>query len=923
MANIQGTFKDIYDQETYTVTIEYPAGISHSITDPTEHSNNNLGEIYFSPDPVHITCDRSDLTQLIMISQAKLRLKTNDYLMDYILASTNRDIKVKIERTNSTVSESALGTVFYGYIDPLQFNQGLANKYEEVVINATDPLGILMDLTIDDLDVSPGDVISVLQLIKKIIARCFLDDSTAYTGLAAKLNSIQKIAYITVNTSVFFGDDPDDYMTLYDTLLELLKYTGIMISYEPKSKHVILSSLYSTSTVGYTTPWFDTKTDILDTSINMSVDDAYSQVRLTCEIEPTKSEISLVDDDWLYSDYRNYQKYMTELISLGEGSSAYNGFAELLTSANGQEATDYDGGYKIDNYCYVKRNDAWDFGPNSYITAMGGTDGENIKPMTNTDQSRVLKWLKDNPIKAAFVSFGRAPKVNKKNNSPVNNIDMKDYFVISICGHDDHTGNHNVQMCNVIQSNSPLCKYTGLSSTNLIPNDPSITNYIVISGKIVLNPLQPKTGLFWDNTYERSTNSYLLTKSFLNSSDGLFNWLALWHKTVGYDGNDDGAYYQHKWWKCTNPVNPSYTLTEETGIFGYLDNKSNEKLKYTYTSYDNNNDEISKLPILACQLKVGDKYCVERLDLGPSGEGKFQWMTMEQWNASPLYTKGYEKPYFTIGIDPAPDDNIVGHSFDIQSNIKYTMNVEGKGTAIPIKSSDKLNGVPEFTILGPINSMWNEIERIHPSFWRHTSWNDHKYWVLEMLDSILISDFKIEFESDNALVSTDMTTADNDLVYYSDTNPLYMTPLEDDIKICTPLTMDECLDYGIKYQISNSYVMTLDGEPFYGWIYDSQDNPIKNEQLLVDYLYKQYKEPAIIVDMNVDNGDVFGARLLDIDANLGISTLISIGILNMNINGASADNSAKDYYIMSIDWSPKTRSNNMKCREKLEYTIPS
>lgn len=49
------------------------------------------------------------------------------------------------------------------------------------------------------------------------------------------------------------------------------------------------------------------------------------------------------------------------------------------------------------------------------------------------------------------------------------------------------------------------------------------------------------------------------------------------------------------------------------------------------------------------------------------------------------------------------------------------MNLDAKGTAIPIKKSDALSGAVVFRILGPVNLTWNDITRRHPSFWRHTN----------------------------------------------------------------------------------------------------------------------------------------------------------------------------------------------------------
>ena len=56
------------------------------------------------------------------------------------------------------------------------------------------------------------------------------------------------------------------------------------------------------------------------------------------------------------------------------------------------------------------------------------------------------------------------------------------------------------------------------------------------------------------------------------------------------------------------------------------------------------------------------------------------------------------------------------------------MNLDAKGTAIPIKKSDALSGAVVFRILGPVNLTWNDITRRHPSFWRHTKWyNNTKF----------------------------------------------------------------------------------------------------------------------------------------------------------------------------------------------------
>ena len=928
-----GTFKDIDNSETYQVTINAGGGATRTF---------EQADFHFSPDPVHITCERSDLTQLIMITQCQIKFKSKDDLSKTLLANTNRQISVTVERVNLGDND----ILFYGYVDPLQFNQGFAHNYEEIVLNCTDPLGALEQLYIQDTSIAESDSMPMINFINAIFDKIFEHDTDKFNGIKTFFPNEINPNSIKANASIFYGKDKDDRMTLYDTLLELLKYLGCTAAYEPASGEIHMFNLYNVPGTDEENriTWFDAKNDAMDDSGTLSFDEAYNKITLTCEIEPVEDEIKLIDDELMYSDYDNYQKYMTELVSLGEGGSAYDGFRELLKvdedHPNGGEHTSYDAGYKLDHYCYVKRSTAWTFGANSYISAMGGIEGPNPRPMSG-DQSDVLTWLKDNPCKAAFVSFGKGNKINYKDNSPVNNIPLTDYLVISICGHNDHGENgHNNTMFNQIQSNVPLCKYTGLQSLNLTPMDENITNYIVISGKLILNPLQRKTGPNWDedanwpggdlpnNLYNGSTNTYFDASIYIDQLRFVKPYL--WHRTVWHPDNEDGAYYTQKWWKLKStatPRDPDYDVYPYNGIFGFLDNKSNEMLKYTYTTYGDETDVISKLPILACQLKVGDKYCVERLDLAEEGQGIFEWMTIDEWrdpNNTHFIAKGFDKPYFTIGIDIKIDDKIVGHSFQIQNNINYTMNVDANGTAIPIKMDDKLNGVPEFSILGPINQMWNEVERIHPSFWRHTSWNDHKFWTLELLDSILISDLKIELKSDNAKVSINKTTADNDLMYYSDESINYTELLENDIKICTPLTMNECQEKGIKYQQSNSYVLNIDDEPFYGW--GNQAYPVKPEKLYIDYLYKQYCEPAQIIEFCVDNGWAFGTPTTN-NSFFGFSTALSQYTIQMQYPGIydplHPDQLLdKRYYCMSMDWSVKNRENNMKVREVLPYENP-
>jgi hypothetical protein len=122
MGTYVGTFKNINNDEQYKVTIQVGEGVIDppvKILDATEAPERITDEkIYFSPDPVHIKCERSDLTQLIMITQCEIKLKVAQDMSGTFLASTNRDIRVEIQRIAPSIGS---GTLFRGYVDPLQF----------------------------------------------------------------------------------------------------------------------------------------------------------------------------------------------------------------------------------------------------------------------------------------------------------------------------------------------------------------------------------------------------------------------------------------------------------------------------------------------------------------------------------------------------------------------------------------------------------------------------------------------------------------------------------------------------------------------------------------------------------------------------------------------------------------------------------
>ncbi len=854
---LTGTFNTYDNKNTYTVTIG-DTGVTTTISDPTEdiYGDNKPDLIVmFDPDPVIINTDRQDLTKRIIISQATINLVSNQNMTDYLFAYTNRSIPVTISNGSNVC--------FFGYVDPLQFNQGYAYTWEPVQVTATDPLGALEQLNVGDLTgIDSNTTITSWGLMMAIFA------AAGITSVNDTINPTVKSAMQETNIklSIFFGETEDDWMNLYDTLTEICKYFNLYVAYYNNAANV--SCTINESAVAHNISSF--KDAAADSSTSISVDDTYSQVTITAEIDPVEDIVVGYDnDDYLHSQYNNMDKYMTEYISEGEGRTAYDAFFDLITKGE----TNYDKGYCIDNFCWVMKNNAWDFGSDSYIT------------QGYTDQRDVLTYLKNNSGKGAIIGFGRGNKLDKKDDSPTASVPLTNYLVISVNGTYDNSDAGGEAMKNMIRNANPVCTYKGLSAPILSPSDPTVINYIVISGNILLNPLQPLSGPKWDSEADKLTNTI---QDCIDAKENK-SWpeTPVWHHTVPISENEDGEYYQQVWHKGV-------------GIQGFLDNSKNQRFEYKYDSPGSSVDTISKLPILACELKVGDKYCVELLNEGQDGVGKFVWLTESECNSKGI------PPVFTIGINPKPDDKIVGQSFSIQNNVNYMLGINKTGTAIPIKASDKLAGEISFKILGPYNTVWNEISKhTHHSwiFFEKTTWSSTQYYILQYIQSIMISNFKIETVSDNGLINEKATNADNDLVYASDMNPAYVEKLEEDLKICTPLTIEECKEYGVKYQISNSYIYKTDNSPFYGFAVG--DSFTKPEECLVDYYYKEYCTPAKMITTALKASSL---------PNVLNGTGLNYEMMKGYITGIYPGDSSA-YRIMSYETSLKDKTTQLTLRE--------
>ena len=906
---IIGSFNTRDNKYRYTVQIGYSSGSTTPIEDGHEQDFDwsTPGHIFFAPDPVSISGDYGDLTVPVKLLSCTINLITDINIVQQIAneARSSTGIRVTVIEQDLENTSNADLKIFDGYVEPEIYKEDYAYRYSSITLNCTERLGRLQYIKWRDTEFyvnnhTGEDTDNVMLSINNIINMCFNSaNSSRYvinlqygnTESRRKYSLFNKI----INTDIFAGDDPDDQMTLYEVLTEICNYVGIICYYLRTSYYNINSAQYNLcSNEGLYDLWNIKSLDqthlngsayhALSDDTSISTSECYNKVKVECDIEPVSTIVNLMSgtetDDSIYEDnpYVNYQRYLTEYIVPGTGHDAYDSF-NCMTDPLDNTNFDYEPAYTLDHFFYVKVKPYWDFGTESYALPSNNviqyeTTNDGKKKYIN--QLDVLKYMSDtSKIHAAFIAFGRTEKLNHRDNTPISKIDLKDYLVIPIWGkclyNQSNATEHNnymVAKLNQYTSTNPICKYTGQTSITLTPPDDQTINYLVISGSMILNPIQPKSGLineYWgdvddDDLFDLMQKYYKkslprLRDMYVNYEEGIMNG-SIWHKCVPLSAHDDIGYYQHRYWSSRNPNDMSQTeyipnLPTDNNyssapqlITPYLEHAGLKQCEYNW-SYTNDGyyeqDKILKLPILCCELKVGDKWCVETLT-DYEHESQYEWLTQEQ-----LTERNITEPYITLGINPKIGQYIIGEKYEITQTVKYDMNVDGKGMAIPIKFGDNVSGNVSFKIIKPYDIQWDYIRRTHPTFFRSTSWSTDRIYLLEYIQSIMIESLKIDVISNNGMVSTDKTTADNDLVYYSSTNNVaYDDELSVDLKICTGLSTNEFTDWGIKNELSKSYVTNDDGTLYLGEL--TNGTYVKPEHYIVDRYYREYYKPYVMID---------------------------------------------------------------------------
>ena len=856
---IHGSF---LSQQSDTITVHIVTGNDRT---QTIEIGTEKADVYFSEDPAEIENEVNDTFDVLLRNSAKIRLLCGNLIKD-LFSTSCRDAVVNIYKNDTCI--------FAGFIEPQTLSQPYNDRWDELELNCIDALSALQYSKYKNV----GALGVIYAFVKAEAAqRSFYDIATEilqgvtdgldilgnqnikfwYDGSKAvdaqTANRYQVFKQLSISDLLFLGDDESDVWQQDEVLEELLKYLNLHIVQDGFNFYIF--SWESVKATPDKIIWHDivansTKTtarqavtidlaNVADCDTTISIGDVYNQLLLTAKVEDIESVIeSPLDDDLLVSPYINKQKYLTEYSSDGEGKAAYNAFYDMTHD----QKTTYGGGAITDWYVQVMRNKQWTFpmkgNTDIDIVDYFGSEGEN--------QHALPDWLGQEPG-AAIIALGSV-KINTANddNSPTSKVNMTNYLVVSVNGNGiDNDENKTYPSVADIQKNIPYAVYNGNKAGGVFsPPDEETTNYIVLSGKVILNPIMRQT-----NTYTNLHNKEWKSGLPIEIKE---NEIYVWHQTVPSRNNDDGRYYTRQYWKAETPDKEvSWHEGADSGFYPYT-GEGPEEYEFKYSAIGDSTDTISKVAVLACMLIIGDKCVVETGTDGQTTD--FVWQKYKERSECQSDDEYYQQ-CFTIGFDPKIGDKLVGTEFSIQNNIDYKMGIDAEGIAIPITKGDKISGQVRFMILGPVNATWDVITRRHPTFFRHTKWSSSSVPLLAHVSSILIKSFEVKVYSDNGLISNG--NDDNDIIYMSDTKETFVNKKDDlEFKINSALTAAECAKLGVSNTVKLSTPLNISTGDGVLEVYDRNGNvKAKPEQIYVDSYYTEYHKPRIVMEQKLRDID--------------------------------------------------------------------
>lgn len=820
---------DFYNKAGQLIAVEV-------VTNGDKSTEVVIGEngIYFDADEcVAISSTASNTFDVVLAKEASIKLLSDRFLPDLFVADIYQ----------SAVTVTADGTtIFSGHLKPLAYSQDFQSVADTLELSCVDELGALAYSNYADIGSAgvtyagikaTASMVTFADIIKAAIGtNVYYDGSKRLTSTGGAYTIL---AGIKVSELLFLDDDEDKVWSKEDAVTEILRYLNLHILQDGDTFHIFdWATVKSSDNIDWQNIFTGAALmtarqttaisldNVADDGTSLSLSEVYNVISLTCDISDVDALIeNPLDEDTLTAPYRNKQLLLTEYISEGEGVTAIDAFYKMTHTGKG--TSDYSEAKTVDWFLQSHGSSSWRF-------YKAGTSTDLIEDLCGDGktQTALPDWLAGN-IGAAIFSLGDVEhKFNATDNSLISKVSMTNYLAVSVNGNEDDTESGYRPNAADLLANAPIAEYIGTTSGGVLsPADNKTTNYLVISGKLFLAPIQ------------KDTDAWAAVSADMSSTDFTSKY---WHKTVPSRNNGDGRYYTRQWYDAATPYDTPTTRTAASLM--PCSDECEQAYEFKYSAIGDGSDTISKVSVLACMLIVGDKVAVES---GTDGQiSDFDWQTYKTREECSSDDEYYAQCIF-IGFNPKIGDKLIGTSFDLQNNISYTLGLDVEGIAIPIKQSDAVSGQVTFKILGPVNTLWDDITRRHPTWFRHTKWTTTTIPLLSHVSTIFIENLEIKVYSDNGFMST---TEDNDIVYMSDTDESFRNKKDDvTFKVSSALTSDECMTLGTAQKVALSTAVLAADKTGVLSVYDTATaTQAKPEQLYVDAYYREWHKPRILLE---------------------------------------------------------------------------
>lgn len=873
---IQGLFSDIHG-----VQYEVKFYVDENIT----INDDNDDTIKWGDEPVIISTEYDNDTRLY-VKHCTIKLLTTR-LITSLFTDNDREVIVTVRKANTSQYD------FYGYVEPATYNQDYESTKNYLDVNCVDYLGTLSnhkykESTGFEEGKRTASTVSLITILRNILPQGFIltprwlyynDGSATAKELLKKIRFSEYFAY---------GDDEDSWMTEEDMLAQIMLYLNMKMC-TVQSAYMIFPPLMQTTVGSYNL--YDLESDASITSIVTDVRNVDTTFYAADDMQITYND--LIKKQFVRCDLSTISENKIELMDSDDIVSDWVNFNTLLYTADkdGKNITHY--GISI---C---KNDKWKLryvdnqwqsisNPQTYHVSDYTTLTEYDNNGLAINQNKVIQTICKNRLAPMMIQIGSESMSRYVDTNEMGN---KDYSVRSISGdnsilipfngtqRDSNYGAGNsmeLTTDNIVRAmlnEGGMIEYVDNTDMSILrPDNDQYPNYIVIDGSVTFLPvLQQLEGLangqWWSDVVCDENGTILYCRDYKNHSatecaniagTTITQWQGKGRggvtKTIRtYDDTYPQFFDSKQELKDATAYTP---IQDYDGyISSYLPTIYNtttyEDIKFRITNY------IKNVPVLVCQMKIGNKYLVElKKDSSPTSfETKYLWLTQQE--AYSQYNVPSDKLTFCITISPNNDDSFFNGNYSFTSNDLDINYIGESGLAIPIKSTDNLQGQLEFKIIKPFY--------FTPQYatWQPAIYNNHLYtnWeydhpgvssLSEFIGSILIKDISISVVS--GLQYQDTVGGDKDTIIHSnEANTAYEEDI--DFNYASRLTWDEYTAKKINVAPAYNYPQVEDKNGILQYVRTVQDrvgNRTKYlEDMYIDDIINANSTPKKTIDVTM------------------------------------------------------------------------